>query len=63
MTINYILFYIYIIGAIIACVLGIIEGYLENKEGKDISDFPTEIAIIIFMSWYYVYYFIKKRLL
>ena len=63
MTINYILFYIYIIGAIIACVLGIIEGYLENKEGKDISDFPTEISIIIFMSWYYVYYFIKKRLL
>ena len=63
MTINYILFYIYIIGAIIACVLGIIEGYLENKKGKDISDFPTEIAIIFFMSWYYVYYFIKKRLL
>lgn len=63
MTINYILFYIYIIGAVIACILGIIEGYLENKEGKDISDFPAGISIISFMSWYYVYYFIKKRLL
>lgn len=62
MTINYILFYVYMVGAFIAFILGVIEGYLENKEGKDISEFPAGVVVMAFLSWYYVYHFVKTRI-
>lgn len=63
MSINYILFYIYMIGAVIAFILGSIEGYLEDKEGKDIRDLPAALPVMAFMSWLYVWHFVKNRLL
>lgn len=63
MTINYLLFYLYVFGAVIAFIFGCVEAYIETKENKDISEFPIGITVITFMSWFYVYHFIRTRVL
>ncbi len=52
---------VYLIGVVIAFILGCIEAYYNNKLHNDIDDFPAMIVPLSVMSWIYIFYVIKDR--
>lgn len=61
MGLNYILFYLYCIGIVIAFIIGCYDAYCENKRGNDISEAHAVIPVLSLMSWLYIIMYIYNR--
>lgn len=61
MELNYILFYLYCIGIVIAFIISCYDAYCENKKGNDISEAHNVIPVLSLMSWLYIIMYIYNR--
>ena len=45
---------LYLLGSVIAVILGALEAYEEHKEGRDISHLGAGFCAIFLLSWIFV---------
>lgn len=57
---KYYILYTYIVGMVLAFILGCIEAYRRHKKGESIEQFPGMIAQLSLLSWLYVVMFFKN---
>jgi hypothetical protein len=58
MTNQEIVLAVYVIGSLLAFIIGCNDAYHSSKKGKDISQFPSMIAPIALLSWLYIIIYI-----